>query len=270
MSYQFPTCCFPKFQPGRAFLRWTQRCILQFVVIKPLLAIIAIILEPIGYYGDGDFAPNRAYLYITIIDNISITIAMYFLVLFYHVTTEDLKRFRPLLKFLCIKAVIFFAFWQGVVIAILAYFGLLKGTQTWSERNVTVGLQDFIICIEMFLVAVAHGFAFGYNTYRNPNKVGFVRGILKANIKETVTPILQNFGHVVSQKDVIDESLDVFGIEIATMHGKRIGGKVIGATVDLTVQTSREVLSVSKVVLDVATNINNKRATDETPYEEVP
>lgn len=62
----------------------------------------------IGYYGDGDFIPTKAYLYITIIDNVSITIAMYFLVLFYHVTAEDLKRFKPVLKFICIKVGAFY------------------------------------------------------------------------------------------------------------------------------------------------------------------
>lgn len=123
------------------------------------------------------------------------------------------------------------------MIAVLAYFGVLHKTDTWTERNVsipdgckvhdnelthraqvTTGLQDFIICIEMFLVSIAHGFAFGYNTYRNPNKVGFVRGILKANVRETVQPILKNLSHVVSQKDVFDESLDVFGIDAGTRH----------------------------------------------------
>jgi len=43
--------------------------------------------------------------------------------------------------------------------------------------------------------------------------VGFVRGILRGNVTETVKPMIQNFTHVVIQKDVFDESMDVFGID---------------------------------------------------------
>lgn len=74
-------------------------------------------------YGDGDILnPTKGYLYLTIIDNASITISMYFLVLFGNsfifinnikgmATKEELAPRKPLYKFLCIKAVIFFSFW---------------------------------------------------------------------------------------------------------------------------------------------------------------
>jgi len=119
------------------------------------LAVIAAVLAFKGLYGDGDFSPTKGYLWITIIDNISITgtmvnrstnavksasnlfaswlVSMYFLVLFYHVTKNELKPFNPVSKFLCIKLVIMFAFWQGVVIALLGWFGVL------NEDNINLG-----------------------------------------------------------------------------------------------------------------------------------
>jgi hypothetical protein len=59
-----------------------------------------------------------------VLDNISFTIALYYLVLFYEVLAEDLKYYKPLAKFLVIKSVIFFAFWQGVTISLLVSFGM--------------------------------------------------------------------------------------------------------------------------------------------------
>ena len=56
---------------------------------------------------------DGGYLYITIIYNISVSLALYGLFLFYYSTKELLKPFEPLIKFFTIKSVIFLSFWQG-------------------------------------------------------------------------------------------------------------------------------------------------------------
>ena len=54
----------------------------------------------------------RRYLWITIIYNITYTMALYALVLFYMGTHELLAPFNPLLKFTVVKMVVFLTFWQ--------------------------------------------------------------------------------------------------------------------------------------------------------------
>lgn len=56
---------------------------------------------------------RSGYLYITIIYNFSVSLALYALFLFYFATMDLLRPFEPVLKFLTIKAVIFLSFWQG-------------------------------------------------------------------------------------------------------------------------------------------------------------
>ena len=59
---------------------------------------------------------NGGYLYITLIYNVSITLALYALFLFYNATKEQLRKYDPVLKFLTVKAIIFLSFWQGTFV----------------------------------------------------------------------------------------------------------------------------------------------------------
>lgn len=56
---------------------------------------------------------NGGYLYITIIYNFSVSLALYALFLFFFATSDLLRPYEPVLKFLTIKSVIFLSFWQG-------------------------------------------------------------------------------------------------------------------------------------------------------------
>lgn len=59
------------------------------------------------------FSAGKGYIYITIVYNISISLALYALVLFYVATKDLLRPFDPVLKFFTVKSVIFLSFWQG-------------------------------------------------------------------------------------------------------------------------------------------------------------
>jgi len=65
-----------------------------------------------GKYKDGNFNPDQAYLYLTIIYTISYTVALYALVLFYMACRDLLQPFNPVPKFVIIKSVVFLTYWQ--------------------------------------------------------------------------------------------------------------------------------------------------------------
>lgn len=68
---------------------------------------------------------NGGYLYITIIYNISVSLALYALFLFYFATSDLLRPYEPVLKFLTIKSVIFLSFWQGKLSVLVLLFFFL-------------------------------------------------------------------------------------------------------------------------------------------------
>lgn len=83
----------------------------QFVILRPALSILVIFLEWTGWYV-GAISWT-----VTIILNLSVSLAMYSLVLFYHLFHTELAPHKPLAKILCIKGVVFFSFWQVIKIS---------------------------------------------------------------------------------------------------------------------------------------------------------
>ncbi|XP_020838253.1 transmembrane protein 184B isoform X1 [Phascolarctos cinereus] len=168
-SCMYGTCCLWGKTYSIGFLRFCKQATLQFCVVKPLMAISTVILQAFGKYRDGDFDVTSGYLYVTIIYNISVSLALYALFLFYFATRELLSPYSPVLKFFMVKSVIFLSFWQGMLLAILEKCGAIpkihSAEVSVGEGTVAAGYQDFIICVEMFFASLALRHAFTYQVY---------------------------------------------------------------------------------------------------------
>ena len=92
----------------------------QFVVIRPVCSILMITLQILGIY------PSWLSWTFTIILNISVSLALYSLVIFYHVFAKELAPHKPLAKFMCIKGIVFFCFWQVKLCSLLRIFIFLR------------------------------------------------------------------------------------------------------------------------------------------------
>lgn len=112
-SCLYGTCCLAGKTYTIGFLRFCKQATLQFCLVKPVMAFIIIFLQSSGHYHDGDWNTSTGYLYTTIIYNVSVSLALYGLYLFYFATRDLLTPFDPVLKFCTIKSVIFLSFWQG-------------------------------------------------------------------------------------------------------------------------------------------------------------
>jgi len=121
----------------------------------------------------------------------SVSIAMYSLVTFYENMKDYLKPHRPLTKFLAIKFVIFFSFWQSVVVAGFVKIGVIHSTTYWTADNVGSGIQNTLVCIEMVVAGLLHIYAFDYKDFM---------------IKGTNTPLWNSFLRVIYLVDVAKDT----------------------------------------------------------------
>lgn len=70
----------------------------EYVQLKPLLALITVVLKATGTYRDGSLARDSGYTYVSIAYNLSVTLSLYCLAMFWVATNADLKPYRPMPK----------------------------------------------------------------------------------------------------------------------------------------------------------------------------
>ncbi|KAL7537082.1 hypothetical protein ACHAXR_008069 [Thalassiosira sp. AJA248-18] len=158
-----------RWEMGEDFLLKIKHGVLQYVVIKTILSLLTtFVFLPSGWYGEGTFSWNSAYVYITTLLNISVMYALYCLVKLFHAVKSDLRspvNWHPVGKFLCVKGVVFFTWWQGVGIYFLRSHGIINDVGSWTGDDVAGGIIDYLVCVEMVFFSIAHMFTFTFKEY---------------------------------------------------------------------------------------------------------
>lgn len=143
-----------------------KRGILQYAYLKPILAIATIIMKLTNTYQEGYIGLKSGYFWSGLIYNISITLSLYALAMFWVCMAQDLAPFRPMPKFLCIKLIIFASYWQGFFLSVLQFLGAMPNdVPGYSADNLAAAIQDALICFEMPIFAISHWYAFSWHDY---------------------------------------------------------------------------------------------------------
>ncbi len=164
----FP-CCYHQNDHRSIAAAWLYQCqlmALQFVIMKPLLTLIPLLVAVGGAYdmdndspwGDNSLNWESPKLYIMFLQNVSVMIAFYGLLSLYHGVEKDLEWCDPWPKFLCIKGVVFATFWQNIAIQGMTMFDLL-------DDRAASQISNLLICIEMLVASIAHIYIFPYQEW---------------------------------------------------------------------------------------------------------
>ena len=167
---------------GAPFFRECQQGVLAYVVVRPLMTAAGVLAHVAGVPDAPDTTaalltaptPHRPHsalaIWAALANNVSQLWALYCLVLFYTATRHELAPIRPLSKFLVVKAVVFLSYWQGIAISLAVWTGVIKAADwaAYTAGDVAAGLQEFLICVEMFFAALAHAYAFPPSDYADP------------------------------------------------------------------------------------------------------
>ncbi|THH14594.1 hypothetical protein EW146_g5764 [Bondarzewia mesenterica] len=208
-----PFCCW-RYRPTKAYFMYTIKwSVLQYVIVRPAISIAGVICQKYGVLCEsGSYSVHFAKVYLDAIDFVSITIALYGLILFYGLTKDELKGRRPLAKFLSIKLIVFFTFYQSFVFSALEG-RVIHGTQYWTATNIADGLNALATCIEMIFFAGFMMWAFPWREYKTPD--GSHTGIF--------TPLLDSINY----SDFVVEIITSLSFYFGFKHRKGAQGSAL-------------------------------------------
>lgn len=163
--------------------------------------MMAIILDQYDLYQEGSYSYKAGYLYLSIINNVSVWLSLYCLILFYVATEERLKPFDPFYKFLTVKAVLFFSFYQSCLFQLLVSFEVL-------DKDLGDMIYNLLTCFEMVLIAHAQSKAFNWNQFQAER--GGVSAVNHSAYLQKDNCCLTFFKVLFATKDVLEDAQNTF------------------------------------------------------------
>jgi len=163
-----PFCCW-RYRPTKAYFMYTLKwSVMQYVIFRPAISIAGMICQAYNVLcSSQSFNVHYAEVYLESVDFVSISVALYGLILFYGLTKEELAGRRPLAKFLSIKLIVMFTFYQSFVFSALTD-RVIHATNYWTSTNIADGLNALAICIEMVFFSLFMMWSFNWKEYQVP------------------------------------------------------------------------------------------------------
>ncbi|OHW93123.1 DUF300 domain-containing protein [Colletotrichum incanum] len=149
-------------------LEWFRKmwfAVFQYPVVTLLVAILTAITQAAGVYCEFASKAHFAKIWLSIISNVSLTIAIMTVLRFFMQLKSELAHHQPIAKFLSFKLVVSLTFIENIIFWILRDTGALNPTLTLTDADLRIGVPSMLICIEMLPLAAFFHYAYTYRPY---------------------------------------------------------------------------------------------------------
>jgi Organic solute transporter Ostalpha len=160
-------CVWLEIRPTPLKLRLCKIAVAQYFPVRLLYSFVAIVLQNAGKLHHRSLDPQHPYLWMSIVINISITVAVAALLLFITLVNDVIHMHDPLLKLGSLKAVVIVIFWQSILFSLLTYVGVvpfdLFDPAAASENEVVGMINNCLICLELAVLSIYNWHVFRWN-----------------------------------------------------------------------------------------------------------
>jgi len=154
----------PPWRSGHQMLRWCVLGTLSYVVWGGTLAVVGTVLLLLGPGHNNNLIWGACSLVLSATQ----AIAIFSLAELAINVREEIADLKPYGKFLSVKFVVFFAFWQKMVLQGLQRLGAFQefeNARRCSESCAVEVIQNTLICIEMLAASIIHFYVFPPHDY---------------------------------------------------------------------------------------------------------
>jgi len=141
-------------------LKWAWYSLTQFCVLRPITALIAVILiMGSSNYQDGIMSPSSGYLPLELVNAASMLWALWFLFIIYKGTLSLLSEHKTTAKFACIKLGLFVSTLQKGTISLFFMDGM-SDDHFMPKAVKAAAWNNFLLTVEMMLLSFLYRRAF--------------------------------------------------------------------------------------------------------------
>ncbi|KAL7928272.1 organic solute transporter Ostalpha domain-containing protein [Trichoderma chlorosporum] len=150
---------------GLSWFRSRWIAVFQYPIIALLSAIATDISEAVGTYCQYKIEPYYTRLWITIISQTSLTIAVTSVFVFVKTLESKLAAHQPMLKLVAFKLIVFLSFVQSIIFMILQSTSSLNPTSKLTYADLHIGIPALLSCIEMVPISAFITWAYFVQPY---------------------------------------------------------------------------------------------------------
>lgn len=165
------------FRTPRSGLTWFNViwvCVYQYCFVRTIMTFVSMVSEAGGRYCESSNSPAFAHIWVTVIELISLTVAMTNLIQFYFQLKHPIAEHKPLTKFAAIKLVVFLSLVQTSIISLAtSNVDTSDEKSALSNGDIKVGIPNLLLCVEMGLFSFFHLYAFPHAPYHPGAKPTF-------------------------------------------------------------------------------------------------
>ncbi|KAK5579329.1 hypothetical protein RB653_009011 [Dictyostelium firmibasis] len=192
-----------KYKPNQNFLYYCRLSVFQYIIVKPLLTLMAIVLLQFNLYGSSFSQFNKFYPYKIIIQFVSVGLALSAILFFLKMTFSLLLPYKPILKFLSIKIVLGFCFWQSIVFMLINKLDFIPDLNDVKASELLDLVNIALTTFELFIVSIVHVYAYPYDFYR----VIAINSQPLLVEKVEIGSFFNNIFHTINQNDMLEETM---------------------------------------------------------------
>lgn len=169
-------CHLATITPSAPLLWHIRLCVQQYLVLRLALPLVLVVLHNIGVYEHRQLTADAAYMWLTLgLCNLSMTVAVAAVFLLVALIKPVIAPHTPLLKFMAIKLILVFIFWQSLLFSLLAACDALPFwlfVPAWTPLQTTEALHSSLICFELAALALYHHWIFPYDEHQRTSMLG--------------------------------------------------------------------------------------------------